>query len=49
MLKEMLTDLESLSNIQLENQVKSLVHAIEPKTYLPLMKRQKCGTSILIC
>ena len=45
MLKEMLNDLERLAGIQIESQLKSLVYGIEPKIYLPLMKRQKCGTS----
>nr|CAG4651076.1 EOG090X083V [Simocephalus serrulatus]SVE94307.1 EOG090X083V [Simocephalus serrulatus] len=42
MLKEMLSELEKLSDVKIENQLKSLVQGIEPKIYLPLMKRQKC-------
>nr|SVE70493.1 EOG090X083V [Daphnia similis]SVE71748.1 EOG090X083V [Daphnia similis]SVE72376.1 EOG090X083V [Daphnia similis] len=42
MLREMLDGLEKLAGIKIENQLKGLVHGIEPKTYLPLMKRQKC-------
>nr|SVE75194.1 EOG090X083V [Daphnia dolichocephala] len=42
MLREMLDSLEKLAGIKVENQLKGLVHGIEPKTYLPLMKRQKC-------
>lgn len=43
MLKEMLSELEKLNDVKIENQLKSLVQGIEPKIYLPLMKRQKCG------
>lgn len=43
MIKEMLSELEKLSDSKIENQLKSLIQGIEPKTYLPLMKRQKCG------
>nr|SVE73625.1 EOG090X083V [Daphnia atkinsoni] len=43
MLREMLDSLENLAGTKVENHLKGLVHGIEPKTYLPLMKRQKCG------
>lgn len=43
MLREILTELEKLSNCRIESQIKSLVNGIEPKTYIPLLKRQKCG------
>nr|CAG4649432.1 EOG090X083V [Scapholeberis mucronata]SVE93687.1 EOG090X083V [Scapholeberis mucronata] len=42
MLREILTELEKLSNCRIESQIKSLVNGIEPKTYVPLLKRQKC-------
>lgn len=43
MLREMLSELEKLANTSVDGQIKSLVYGIEPKTYVPLMKRQKCG------
>ncbi len=43
MLKEMLNNLEKLSDAKVDSQLKGLVYGIEPKAYLPLMKRQKCG------
>ena len=48
MLKDMLDDLERLANVKVENQLKSLLPGIEPRTYLPLMKRQKCGKFIYL-
>lgn len=47
MLKEMLGELEKLSDTKIESQLKSVVQGIEPKTYLPLLKRQKCGMASL--
>nr|SVE77673.1 EOG090X083V [Daphnia lumholtzi] len=44
MLREMLQSLEKLVGIKVEHQLKGLVQGIEPKTYLPLMKRQKCDS-----
>lgn len=46
MLREMLDSLENLAGTKVENHLKGLVHGIEPKTYLSLMKRQKCGMVI---
>ena len=46
MIKEMLNSLESLVDDKIESQLKSLVYGIEPKTYLPLMERQKCGIEL---
>lgn len=43
MLKEMLNELESLIDYKIENQAKSLFEGVERKTYVPLMKRPKCG------
>nr|CAG4637109.1 EOG090X083V [Ceriodaphnia reticulata]SVE73005.1 EOG090X083V [Ceriodaphnia reticulata] len=42
MLKEMLNNVEKLLDTKVESQLKGLVYGIEPKIYLPLMKRQKC-------
>nr|SVE85564.1 EOG090X083V [Daphnia pulicaria] len=43
MIKEMLNSLEGLVDDKIESQLKGLVYGVEPKTYLPLMERQKCG------
>jgi hypothetical protein len=43
MLKEMLNELEKLFDGKIENQAKSLFEGVERKTYMPLLKRPKCG------
>lgn len=43
MVREMLQDVEGKAGFSLDNQVKSLIQGKETKSYIPLMKRQKCG------
>lgn len=47
MIKEMLNSLEGLVDDKIESQLKGLVYGVEPKTYLPLMERQKCGNEFI--
>jgi hypothetical protein len=47
MLKEMLNSLEELDDSnKIESHLKGLVYGVEPKTYLPLLERQKCGSEL---
>ena len=43
MLREMLGQLEELTDTKVTNQSKSLVLGVEAKKYLPLLKRLKCS------
>lgn len=46
MIREMLQEVETKAGFSLDSQVKSLLQGKETKSYIPLLKRQKCGKCV---